>query len=309
MEQTDTTDKRDPCTGHALVRRHLLAGSAAAAAGVIAASGLARKAAAAAAPAINTSFLDFTLPSFNCDDSLVRVQQRGELILTTSNDWPYSYFDPKTNAFSGIDAEIIAFVAKMLNIPKLNVQTTPFDGMIPGVLDGRFDMVGDSLHYTHARAKVVDFSFPTYFYSEWLVVKKGNPLKVKSIADLKGKDCATLLGSNYAGWIREVPGVTVTGYKDWASMAQDIENGRLAAALHDQPVVAATIADHPTIQIELAQGYEPHQLKNPSGYSRYVFRQADVQLREAFSAAIQWMEDSGDMSKILVKWGLGGYNN
>ena len=44
--------------------------------------------------------------------------------------------------------------------------------MIPGLLAGRFDVVGDSIHCTKARAKVVDFSFPTYYYSEWLVVRK-----------------------------------------------------------------------------------------------------------------------------------------
>ncbi|MGI8771613.1 MAG: ABC transporter substrate-binding protein [Acidobacteriaceae bacterium] len=278
-------------------------------AGVVAASGLARAALAAEQPRIDTTFKDFTLPKFACDESLVRVQKKGELVLTTSNDWPYSYLDTKTGAFTGIDADIIGSATKMLMIPKISVKTVSFDGMIPGLLDGRFDIVGDSIHYTKTRAKVVDFSFPTYYYSEWLAVKKGNPLQVKSIADLKGKTCGALLGTNYAQWIQETAGVTYKGYKDWQSMAQDIQNGRLDGAVHDQPIVAATIKDHPNWAIELVPGYQPHQLKNPAGYSRYAFRQGDVQLRTGFSAAIQWMEDSGDMGKILSKWGLGGYNN
>lgn len=287
-------------------RRGLVVGGAA---GMVAAGGLVRAAQAAEQPRIDASFKDFTLPKFQCDESLVRVQKKGELILTTSNDWPYSYLDTKTGAFTGIDADIITAAAKMLVIPKVTVKTVPFDGMIPGLLDGRFDIVGDSIHYTKARAKVVDFSFPTYYYSEWLVVKKGNPLKAKSIGDLKGRTCGALLGTNYAQWIQETPGVVYKGYKDWQSMAQDIQNGRLDAAVHDQPIVAATIKDHPNWAIELVSGYEPHQLKNPAGYSRYAFRQGDVQLRSGFSAAIEWMEDSGDMNRILSKWGLSGYNN
>lgn len=290
-------------------RRELLKTGGVAAAAALAAGALARPALAAAEPAIDTSFKDFTLPKFNCDDSLVKVQNKGELILTTSNDWPYSYLDPKTGAFTGIDAEIILYVAKMLKIPKVTVRTVDFAGMIPGLLDGRFDIVGDSIHYTKARAKVVDFSFPTYYYSEWLIVKKGNPLHANSIADLKGKTCAALLGTNYAQWIQETPGVIYKAYKDWIAMAQDIQNGRLDAAVHDQPIAAATIKDHPNWQIELALGYQPHQLKNPAGYSRYAFRQGDVQLRAGFSAAIEWMEDSEELSKILTKWGLTGYNN
>ena len=289
-------------------RRQLLVSGGLMAAGALAAAAP-RLAAAAAAPDIDTSFKDFTLPKFQCDDSLTKIQQRGDLRLCTSNDWPYSFLDPKTNEWTGIDAEIIRFATKMLKIPKVTVSTVPFDGMIPGLLDGRFDIVGDSIHYTKSRAKVVDFCFPTYYYSEWLAVRKGNPLKAHKLADLKGKTCGALLGTNYAEWIQKTSGVKYVGYKEWLPMAQDIENGRLDSAMHDQPIIAATMKDHPTWRMELVSGYEPVQLKNPSGYSRFAFRQGDVQLRVGFDAAIQWMEDSEEMTKILTKWGLGGYNN
>ena len=289
-------------------RRQLLISSGLVAAGTLAAAAP-RIVMAAAAPEIDTSFKDFTLPKFQCEDSLVKIQQRGDLRLCTSNDWPYSYLDPKSNEWTGIDADIIRTVTKMLKIPKITVNTVPFDGMIPGLLDGRFDIVGDSIHYTKARAKVVDFCFPTYYYSEWLVVRKGNPLKARKLADLKGKTCGALLGTNYAEWVQKTAGVKYVGYKEWLPMAQDIENGRLDSSLHDQPIIAATMKDHPTWRLEMVSAYEPFQLKNPSGYSRFAFRQGDVQLRVGFDAAIQWLEDSEEMAKILTKWGLSGYNN
>ena len=46
--------------------------------------------AAAATPALDTSFKDFTIPKFEADDSLVKIQKKGEIQLCTSNDWPYS---------------------------------------------------------------------------------------------------------------------------------------------------------------------------------------------------------------------------
>ncbi len=263
----------------------------------------------AAEPTINTSFKDFTLPKFQADDSLVKIQKKGELQLCTSNDWPYSYLDDKTKKLSGIDADILRFACKMINIDKITVNTVPFDGMIPGLLDGRFDIVGDSIHYTIARAKVVDFTFPTYYYSEWLVTKAGATGKLASIADLKGKSCGALLGTNYAEWIQKTPGVDYKGYKTWPAMAQDLQNGRLDAAIHDQPIIAASIKDHPDWGLKLSPDYQPHQLKNPAGYSRWAVRQGDVQLRAGLDAALQWMEDQGEMGKILTQWGLSGYNN
>lgn len=289
-------------------RRQLLTSSGLVAAGALIAAAP-RTVIAAAAPEIDTSFKDFTLPKFQCDDSLTKIQQRGDLKLCTSNDWPYSYLDSKTKEWTGLDADIIRMVTKMLKIPKITVDTVPFDGMIPGLLDGRFDIVGDSIHYTKARAKVVDFCFPTYYYSEWIAVRKGNPLKAHRLADLKGKTCGALLGTNYAEWVQKAAGVKYVGYKEWLPMAQDIENGRLDSAMHDQPIIAATMKEHPTWRLEMVSGYEPVQLKNPSGYSRFAFRQGDVQLRVGFDAAIQWIEDSEEMSKILTKWGLTGYNN
>lgn len=309
MEDRKISPKTGTDETAALSRRRLLISAGLATAGALAAAAAPRTAAAAAAPEFDTSFKDFTLPKFQCDDSLVKVQQKGELIICTSNDWPYSYLAPKTNEWTGIDADIIRFVAKMLKIPKITVQTVPFDGMIPGLLDGRFDVVGDSIHYTKSRAKVVGFCFPTYYYSEWLAVRKGNPLKARKIADLKGKSCGALLGTNYAEWVQQTAGVVYKGYKEWVPMAQDIQNGRLDAAVHDQPIIAATIKEHPDWRIELVSGYEPHQLKNPAGYSRFAFRQGDIQLRVGFDAAIEWIEDSEEMSKILTKWGLSGYNN
>jgi polar amino acid transport system substrate-binding protein len=264
--------------------------------------------AAAAAPALDTSFKDFTIPKFEADDSLVKIQKKGEIQLCTSNDWPYSYLDTKTNEFSGIDADILNFATKMVKINKIVVNTVPFDGMIPGLLDGRFDIVGDSIHYTIARAKVVDFTFPTYYYSEWLANKSGTG-EYAAISDLKGKTCGALLGTNYAEWIQQTPGVTYQGYKTWIEMAQDLQNGRLDAAVHDQPIIAASIKDHPEWGLQLSADYKPRQLKNPAGYSRYAVRQGDVQLRTGLDSALQWMEDQGEMNKILSKWGLGGYNN
>jgi len=144
-----------------------------------------------------------------------RSRRRG-LVVGTSNDWPYSFLDPKTREWTGLDGDIIKYIAKMLRSTRSDVQTVTFDKLTPGLLDGRFDSVGDSIHYTKNRSKVVNFCFPTYYYAEGLVVPKGNSNKLHKLTDPKGFTVGTLLGTNYAEWLQAVPGVKFQGYKDWA---------------------------------------------------------------------------------------------
>lgn len=291
--------------GKATRRSILLAGSAAIAAAPLAFSSKVR----AAAPAFASGFDGFALSKFDADDSLVRIQKKGELVLGSSNDWPYSFLDAKTGAFSGIDADIIRYVAKMLKIEKVTVQTVPFDGLVPGVMSGRFDMVGDSIHFTPERSNVVDFSFPTYFYAETLVVKKGSNITANNIESLSGKSVGSILGTNYTEWIQKAPGVQYKGYKDAQSVVQDVASGRLDAGVYDLPVIAAIIKDYPQWPVEIVKAYQPRTVKNPVNYSRYIFRQQDQQLNAGFSRALEWMQYSGQLRAILKKHGLGDEAN
>lgn len=289
-----------------LSRRGLLRSGAAAGVVAVAAPAIVK---AATEPQVDTSFKDFVISKLPCDDSLVKLQAKGEIVVGTSDDWPYSFYPANSQEWSGLDADIIKYVAKMLKIPKITVSTVEFSGLIPGLLDGRFNIVGDSIHWTIARSKVVEFCFPTYYYSEWLAVKKGNPLKIVSFADMKGKKIATLNGTNYAEWLRAVEGVDLVVVKNWQEVLQDLVLGRVDGIIYDQPVLAASFKDHPEWPVELVEGYEPRTFKNPVGYSRYAFRQADAQWTNAFSSALEWMQDTLEMKKILTKWNLTGYNN
>ena len=297
--------------GNPLGRRGLIrSGAIGGAAALLAAgTGTARAAALAPPPVNDKDYPDFSLIKINSDDdSLARIQKKG-LVVGTSNDWPYSFLDPKTNEWSGLDADFINYACKMLKIDKVTVQTVTFDGLIPGLLDGRFDIVGDSIHYTKNRSKVVNFCWGTYYYAEALVVHRGNPHKLHQLADLKGYTVGTLLGTNYAEWVQAIPGVKFQGYKDWAQIIPELAIGRTDAALFDQPVVAAQMKDHPEWKIEMVEEYDPHTFKNPVGYSSYAFRQGDIEWVTAVSSAIQWMQYNGKMKEILSKWGLTGYNN
>ena len=132
------TDKINPLGRRGLIRGGAIGGAAT----LLAAAGAGS--ASAAVPAINDKdYADFSLIKINGgDDSLEKIQKKG-VVVATSNDWPYSFLDDKTNEWTGLDGDILHYVFKMLKIDNVKVETVTFDGMIPGLLDGRFDIVGD----------------------------------------------------------------------------------------------------------------------------------------------------------------------
>lgn len=266
-------------------------------------------AAAAAEPAVDAAFEGFALPpSSGGDESLRRVQDKGRLAVATSNDWPYSFLDPQTGEWSGVDADIIRFVARMLKIAAIDVQTVAWDGLIPSLLSGRCDCIGDAIDYTVERSAVVRFSFPTYFYTEALVVPAGNPLGLHGLADLAGHRVGTLLGSNYAEWLAGRPGVELQNFPGLGEMLPQLAVGRVDAVLYDEPVMRAQLKAHPDWKLELAAGYRSSITRTPCRYTRYALRPADSQLAGGFDAALQWMEYRGEMEKILIRWNFSNQN-
>jgi hypothetical protein len=79
-------------------------------------------AAVAASPkacaAETADFEGFVLNDKIKDDSLIRIQKSGVPRVGISVDPPYAYVDQATGNYSGIDAEIVQFIMKMLKIPK-----------------------------------------------------------------------------------------------------------------------------------------------------------------------------------------------
>src|SRR5271168_2438098 len=123
---TDHSNSDQPVGRRGLIR----SGAAGGAAALLAATGGPARATAVAPPPVDPEFADFSLIKINSDDdSLSKIQQKG-LVVSTSNDWPYSFLDPKSGEWTGLDGDIIKYVVKMLKIPKIDVQTVTFDGLI-----------------------------------------------------------------------------------------------------------------------------------------------------------------------------------
>lgn len=82
---------------------------------------------------------------------LERIRKKRELIVEVSSDWPYCFPNEKDGVFTGVDADIIKYAAKMPGIEKVPILAGPFEGLGPGSPSGQFETVGDSTHVTADR--------------------------------------------------------------------------------------------------------------------------------------------------------------
>jgi polar amino acid transport system substrate-binding protein len=110
---------------------------------------------------------------------------------------PFSFANEK-NEIVGFDASIgEALAQRWVNI---KIITTPFDGIIAGLLAKKYDAVIASMTITPERLKAVDFVGPYYHAGRTIGVKEDS--FDQSHDDLKDVTVGVTLGDSHDKWAR-----------------------------------------------------------------------------------------------------------
>ena len=209
---------------------------------------------------------------------------------------PYVFRDANNpNKIIGVDADIIEAIAKQLDMKAEFVQNQ-WDGLIPGLIAGNYDVVIDGLEIIEERKQSVSFSDPYYITSEQIVVNKQN-YEIHKLSDLRGKRVATLPASLAYRILEDVGDVQIKIYDEEVNAYADLAAGdRLDAVLLDLPI---------------AQYYAKHNPKlkfvgPPVGRMEYgvAFRKEDKELRKKVNKAIDELIKNGTLQAILENWNL-----
>jgi polar amino acid transport system substrate-binding protein len=242
------------------------------------------------------------------DNFLATLRKKGALTIGTSNDAPLSYVGNKTGQPLGVLPDMIRYMLRREHIMRLKVVTMPFQDLIPSITSGRIDMIGDGMYDTAAREKVISFTVHTMFNPEGLVVRKGNPAHLHSIAAgaLHGHSVGTYEGTVWVGWLQALhktdSSIQVKLYPTIQDVMADIAAGRLDAGVIDASISAYAIKQNPNMGIELVKDYKPAD-KAATAIAFGVAKNHNS-LRLAFNRAYRAMTKDGTLKRILRKWGL-----
>jgi polar amino acid transport system substrate-binding protein len=130
------------------------------------------------------------------------IKASGTIKIATEGAFPpFNFFEGKK--LTGFEVDLGTAIGKQLGV-KVEWVTQPFDNLLIGLNQDRYDFVIASHGITPERQKAVDFSNPHYCTGGAIVSKVGGP---KMVADLKGKSAAVQVGTTYLENVQKVAGI------------------------------------------------------------------------------------------------------
>lgn len=208
---------------------------------------------------------------------------------------PYSFFAPGGHdRLTGFEYEIIEAIARRMG-RKAEFVRNDWDGLIPGLSRGLYDVVICGIEINPEHAAEVDFSNPYYVTFEQLVLRSGEP-EVTALSQLAGKSIGTLDQTAALRMLKATPGINVKAYDEEVNAYQDTANGRIDGVLLDYPI--ALYYATPIKGLEF--------VPTPFGQISYgiAMRKGNTALRQEVNAALAGLIESGELRDILSRWNL-----
>lgn len=219
---------------------------------------------------------------------------------------PAEFYPPGSHQVVGFEYDLMEAVGKKLGV-KMEWTDTPFAGIIPALNAGRFDIIVTAMSDTPEREQRI--SYVDYFLAgSSILVKKGNPEKIRSIADLCGKPVDVELATSEDRQLKAAsqecvakgkPAIKLLEFDSDSGAFEQLKIGRSVAHVTDFPVAAYLASSE-------AAGNAYEVAGNQFDVSPYGIgiRKDQPQLVKAIQAALQAVIDDGEYAKILKKWNV-----
>jgi glutamine transport system substrate-binding protein len=195
----------------------------------------------------------------------------------------------------GFDVELAAAIAKKMNL-ELEVISTAWDGIIPGLKTKKYDIIMSAMTITPERQKQISFSNPYINSDQSIAVVKGSPIKTQ--ADLKDKVVGVQIdttGQFKAEEIQKAGGLKEIQKFDTILVAfEALEQGKVDAIINDYPVSSYVSTKRGKTQVVA-------EIKTDEKYGIGI-RKDNTDMLTNVNKALQEVKDDGSYATIYKKW-------
>jgi ABC-type amino acid transport substrate-binding protein len=247
------------------------------------------------------------------DDSLKRVLGRGVLRAgLDASELPWSTLDYNTGQYSGMDVDILNWLAQKLGV-QLQIVDTDWDFLLSNLIQNKYDIVINGMTIDPTAYKTEDFdkvsfSIPYYHYGAAILVRKDNQ-DIHGLEDLKGKVVATLAYCSSENFVRSILGIKeikTSSDNDaelQAKYFRYLANGDADAVVYDYPGVAWMASQHSDL-FKI-----PYKIEGQNAYGQFtqeaygaVVSKKNRALLDQINILIAELMRSKEYQEILKKW-------
>ncbi|MEX6508717.1 transporter substrate-binding domain-containing protein [Jiella sp. M17.18] len=237
----------------------------------------------------------------HAEDTLAKVKSAGVLKVGTETAFaPFDFID-ETGAHAGLNVDLFDEIGKELGV-KIQWVALPWDGVLPGLEAGQFDMVAGPATITKARVERYRFTVPIAEATVALLKRAGDDTiqKPEDIAGkLVGAGKATAQLKQLQDYGKTLPKpVETREYVGYNEAYADLAAGRIVAVANSLPNIAFVAQKQPDTFAVVKPAFG-----QPS-YFGYIGtkKPEDQSLIDAVDAAILKLKKNGSMAKLQEKW-------
>ncbi|GAA4377045.1 substrate-binding periplasmic protein [Paeniglutamicibacter cryotolerans] len=230
--------------------------------------------------------------------------KKGVISVATVNNPPMVALDPNAGKAEGLEADILEGFAADACLP-LEFNRMTGAAAVAAMSGGKMDIGAGGWGITEARGQMIgQLDEPTVYNPPAILSNQG----VSTIAQMEGVKIGVEGGSLYQEKLESRFGKDrVTSYQTIDAAVQDMKNGRVQATFGDSTQMAqAATANGLNLEADL------HLQSEDTNYSELTtatlvnlpFTKTNSELGKALNEYVTELRESGELTTILVNWGL-----
>ncbi|ULJ75770.1 transporter substrate-binding domain-containing protein [Rhizobium gallicum] len=238
--------------------------------------------------------------SAHAEDTLASVKAAGTLKVGTETAFaPFDFIDAGEHA--GLNVDLFAEIGKELGV-NIEWVTLPWEGVLPGLEAGKFDMVAGPATITKARLERYRFT-PPIAEATVAILKKAGDTTISKPEDIAGKAIgagkATAQLAQLSAFSETLPSkVDIREYPAFTESYADLAAGRIAGVANSLPNIAFVASQRKgTFEVVLP----PFGQKSYFGFIG-LKDAGHAPLMDAIDAALLKMKADGRLAELQKKW-------
>lgn len=240
--------------------------------------------------------------------TLQQLRSQGTITVGIAGEKPYGYL--QGGELTGGDPVVQEAIWHNLGINTVEPVQVGFDGLIPGLNAGRFDVVAAGMFITPDRCKEAIFSDPMYCAPEAFIVPKGNPDNITDFQSVAkaGIKLAVFGGAVEGGYAKDagVPAGDIVVVSSTRDGLLQVQQGRVGAFALTSITLKDVLKSSPGASVELTKPFTPVvNGQKVYGCGGAVFRKDEADLRDAFNKQLEKLKESGQLTKLMGPFGFG----